>query len=307
MKKDMVGKFFKNGTVMKKINCKIGILVAVLIFGVQNRVCAMEEKQKELVPLEELNIEIPAEVLVNIVMNILPSSRLLNSIDIKKASNELVTALQKIMKSLGLKYFSPQGSLFKTLVQKIKEQGYKPEVLTQAIEAAADNKELFIAFMLIKAGADLPYGMFYNSVRLLSDYGWKKLLALLKKLKTIDVAVDLNAMPFYDKDLNQDFHNPLQYLMQLYINSIDPMGIPTSTNQYYRETIDVLITWAKQNGYLRSLFAFDNEDDFNELIRLFKDPKISTFQYYIHEKVKGDNELYQKIIKVMPDMRFMFM
>jgi hypothetical protein len=245
---------------------------------------AMEEK--ELKPLEELNIEIPAEMFIAIIMNILPSAKLLNLIDIKTASYELVNALQKIIKSLGLKYFSPQGALFTTLIQKIREQGYNTELLTKALEAAADKKELFIAFMLIKAGADLPYAMFYDSVRLESEYGWKKFLVLIKKLQEIGINVNFNAMPFFDKDLKQEFSNPLLYLVTL-------QNKKEYSETYYYTVIKELIEWAKNNGYLRNLFALDDPETFNNLIELLKQQHMRG--EYILDLVRSNQEVYQKL------------
>jgi hypothetical protein len=288
---------------------KIIKLLAVTIMMVATiSLYAMEggrEKERETVTKEvEVKVpeglEIPAEVLIEIIMNILPSTVLLNTIDYNKAGDALVEAMQKIMKSLNLGHFSPRGALFTTLIQHIKHHNYMPNVLQRAVESAAKKNELFIALILVKAGADLPYDMLYNSIRLQSEWGWQKFLALIKKLKEIGHIVNFNAMPYFDKGLDQGFTNPLVYLLTLLRNAKAYNDQTQIT--YLKATIEKLIIWAQRNGYLRNLLALDDEEQLNIIKKVFFGVgSLGKYDFFMNLISKYDKNLYEELLKKIPN------
>lgn len=242
-------------------------------------------------------LPIPAEVIVEIIMNILPSALSFNHIYFKESALVLIDALQRIIQSLSLGHFLPKelrinekkllprGVLFNTLAHQVKQHNYMPEILDHALEIAAERKELFIALILIKAGAHLPYDLFYNSIQF-GGGGFLEFLWLLEKLKEIGITVNFNAMP------GNGFTNPLIYLLALL------QKLPASSDEeisYVKDTTEKLLQWASKTGYLRNLFAFGDEKKFSALKETIADNKER--QWLMKSILKYDKDLYRELNK----------
>lgn len=255
---------------MKKLFC----ITLIFLIGSISPLIAMESrkifdisaesKKRKREPMNvsfEEPIEIPGEVVVDIIMQMLPSTHLLHDIktlysDRKNqiASLALFEALQKIMKSLSLGHFKPGNVLRKLLINRIKEQGYDPDILADVIKISAHQKELFIAQIIAEAGGVLPYEMIYDGIRLSSEWGIKKLLALIQTLP--HGIVDFNVMPYFDKEFNMQFFNPVEYIIMRYYKAV--IDHDESLQQDLYDMLDLFLQWGTRNGYLRNMIHIDH-------------------------------------------------
>lgn len=213
------------------------------------------ERRMQLEVPKELKgtVEIPAEIFSEIILQMIPSARVLNAFDKISAADLLVESLQKIMESLELGNFRAGRALRRELINRIQTKGYNAEILTQAIRVAADKNQLFIAQILAESGAILPYEMIYDSIRLRSEWGIKKLLALIQTLPA--GLVDFNDMPYFDKDLGVQINNPLEYLIMLLDNA--RVNDDRSAGQYLANMMGFVMQWATRNNYLHSMIHID--------------------------------------------------
>lgn len=273
---------------------KMLTIMAIVLFlsSCSTLFCQKLKNESKLLPFEDHQIQLPAEVVVPIVMGTLPSGDELNDLDVTKAAHELLQALKKIMNSLGVGHFTEEAekSLVPTLVQKIKEKKYAPAILKKALEDAA-NKQAFPLVLVLAKANGLPYKLMYDSLRLRND-DWKDFLILVERLKEkTGYMVDFNAMPYHEpySRYHNTFNNPLNYLFDLYAKNTHIRANRT----YYQKAIEYLLQWAHRNGYLHNIIAIDDEIGLHDFIQNII---ANDMQKPILDQIKGyDIQVYRKL------------
>lgn len=262
-------KKMKKGFLMKVMRNIITILAITFMLISNNSFYAMDKRPTAA----ENVIEIPAEMFIHIIMSILPSNKRLYTLPINEAADLLVDALEKITDDIGWGHFDPKkGAFFTILIKKIQEQKYNTSMLNEAVEQAIKKDLWFITLILIKAGAAIPYNLFYENIQLNNENGVKKFLFLIKKLKELGFTIDFNAIPYYDMDIDKIVKNPLRYILALMEYSEDEQE-----KDSYKKLLKDILDWAGKNGYLNDILAVDNEKLFTKILNSLFHGKLAFF------------------------------
>ena len=249
------------------------LTIIFLLFASNGFVKGMQEEDKEnqdprLKSLQELEIiHFADEMVWSVIMNTLPGTLGSNTQDEEVGAQIFIDALAKIIDILQPGNFSPPDELHqRVLIKEIKQRKYPKNILNKAVELAAQQNKLFVAVIAIRAGANLPYTILYEGLKVHADCEIKKILHLVKKLKQYGYMVDFNAMPYFDKELNKEFTSPLLYLLEHEKSAA--YNHKEADMFYYRKLIMEIIAWGAQNGFLNNILAVDKKEDFNKIIDL---------------------------------------